>query len=181
MGNYRVKFKYMESRSSGCLHAKLRKVPSWGSPSPMGIHRWTTQWYIALLQGGCFVVQHGLEISHASLYPLPWLMPDTCNLYSLRWPPCLERETQGTMEERTVVTWSLKWSGKWVSETEKLLIWEKQMFICPTCSTSLLKIPDNIYYFARQCTCSYLELALNDINFSPLGLSSFSLSFFLCF
>lgn len=47
------------------------------------------------------------------------------------------------------------------------------MLICPTCSTLLLKILDNIYYFARQCTCRYLELALNDINFNPLGLSSF--------
>ena len=108
---------------------------------------------------GALWVQQGLECSHASPYSLPWLVPGTGITCTALGGPCLEKETQGATKEKVVATWSLKWSGIWGSESENLLIWEKQKLICPTCSTLLLKIPDITYYFARQCTCSYLELA----------------------
>lgn len=100
-------------------------------------------------------------------------------MHSFRWQPCLEWDTQGAMEKRVVATWNLKWSRKRGSESEMFLIGEKQKLFNPSCSPSLLKIPDNIYYFTRKYICSYLELALNDINFNPLRLSSFFFLFFM--
>lgn len=64
-------------------------------------------------------------------------------------------------------------------KVKKFLVGEKQKRIRGAWSAILLKIPDNIYYLARQCTGRYSELALNGINFNPLRLSSFSPSFLM--
>lgn len=125
--------------------------------------------YIDLIQGGGCMGDRDLAILHT---PCLACARHRCN--SIRWQSWLEWETQEwAMEERVVATWNLKWFRKWDLESGKFLTGEKQKLIGLACSPILLKNPDNIYLFVRQCTCNYLELALNDINCNALKLSSF--------